>query len=124
MKKPLIIFGTGDIAQLAHFYFNSDSNFQVVAFTVDAAYLTNAEFCGLPVIAFEKIGEQYAPDKYQIFIALSYSKLNAIRKEKYLSAKASGYQFATRHRFKRRENRRELFHLRRQHYSTLRHHRQ
>jgi len=95
MKKPLIIFGTGDIAQLAHFYFNSDSNFQVVAFTVDAAYLTNAEFCGLPVIAFEKIGEQYAPDKYQIFIALSYSKLNAIRKEKYLSAKASGYQFAS-----------------------------
>ena len=40
MKKPLIIFGAGDIAQLAHFYFCTDSNYEVVAFTVDAGYLT------------------------------------------------------------------------------------
>ena len=35
MKKRLVIFGAGDIAQLAHFYFSSDSDYEVVAFTVD-----------------------------------------------------------------------------------------
>ncbi len=42
MKKPLVIFGAGDIAQLAHYYFSTDSDYDVVAFTVDAAYLTGA----------------------------------------------------------------------------------
>jgi sugar O-acyltransferase (sialic acid O-acetyltransferase NeuD family) len=95
MKKPLIIFGTGDIAQLAHFYFSTDSEYDVIAFTVDSAYLTDTTFCGLPVIAFEKLSGQYAPDQCELFIALSYSKLNAVRKEKYFAAKAMGYRLAS-----------------------------
>ncbi len=95
MKKLLVIFGSGDIAQLAHYYFNSDSEYEVVAFTVDSDYLTETEFCGLPVIAFENITKQYSPDRYELFIALSYSKLNAVRKEKYLAAKAVGYRLAS-----------------------------
>ena len=95
MKKPLVIFGTGDIAQLAHFYFSSDSKYQVVAFTVNAAYLTQTDFCGLPVIAFEEIAKHYPPEKYAIFVALSYSKLNAVRKTKYLAVKALGYRLAS-----------------------------
>ena len=95
MKKSLVIFGSGDIAQLAHFYFSTDSAYEVVAFTVDAAYLTNTTFCGLPVIPFEEIAKQYAPEQYELFVALSYSKLNAVRKEKYLAAKAIGYSLAS-----------------------------
>ncbi|MCX5871519.1 MAG: acetyltransferase [Deltaproteobacteria bacterium] len=95
MKKPLVIFGSGDIAQLAHFYFNTDSEYKVVAFTVDATYLTDTTFCGLPVIAFEELSKHYAPGQCDIFVALSYSKLNAVRKEKYLAAKALGYRIAS-----------------------------
>jgi sugar O-acyltransferase (sialic acid O-acetyltransferase NeuD family) len=95
VKTPLVIFGSGEIAQLAHFYFSSDSKYEVVAFTVDAAYLTETIFCGLPVIAFEEVTRQYAPEQYELFIALSYSKLNAVRKEKYLAAKALGYRLAS-----------------------------
>jgi sugar O-acyltransferase (sialic acid O-acetyltransferase NeuD family) len=95
MKKPLVIFGTGDIAQLAHFYFNTDSEYEVIAFTVDADYLANTIFCGLPVIAFEEILKHYAPGQCDIFVALSYSKLNKIRKEKYLAAKTLGYRIAS-----------------------------
>ena len=95
MKKPLVIFGAGDIAQLAHFYFCTDSNYEVVAFTVDAAYLTVAEFCGLPVVPFEELPSRYLPDTHEMFIALSYSKLNEVRKEKYLAAKAMGYRLAS-----------------------------
>lgn len=95
MKTPLVIFGLGDIAQLAHFYFSTDSEYEVVAFTVDAAYLKEETFCELPVIAFEKITTHFSPNQYELFVALSYSKLNAVRKEKYLAAKALGYQIAS-----------------------------
>jgi sugar O-acyltransferase (sialic acid O-acetyltransferase NeuD family) len=95
MKNPLVIFGSGDIAQLAHFYFSSDSDYEVVAFTVDTAFLENETFCDLPVIAFEEISQHYGPDECEFFIALSYSKLNAVRKEKYLAVKALGYQITS-----------------------------
>ncbi len=95
MKKPLVIFGFGDIAQLAHFYFSRESDYEVVAFTVDSDYLTDQTFCGLPVIPFEEITKNYPPEQYELFIALSYSKLNTVRKEKYLSAKAMGYRLAS-----------------------------
>ncbi len=94
MKKSLVIFGFGEIAQLAHFYFSTDSEYEVIAFTVDAAYLSDTTFCGLPVVAFEDVTRHYSPEKYELFIALSYAKLNAVRKEKYLAAKALGYRLA------------------------------
>lgn len=95
MKTRLVIFGTGDIAELAHYYFTHDSNFEVVAFTVDNFYKTQDEFCRLPVVAFEEIENIYSPTEVAIFVALSYTKLNAVRKEKYLASKAKGYQIAS-----------------------------
>jgi sugar O-acyltransferase (sialic acid O-acetyltransferase NeuD family) len=95
MKKRLVIFGSGDIAQLAYYYFSTDSNYEVVAFTVDAAYMTETVFCGLPVVPFEGVAQNYSPDGCDFFVALSYSKLNAVRKEKYLAAKTLGYRLAS-----------------------------
>jgi sugar O-acyltransferase (sialic acid O-acetyltransferase NeuD family) len=93
--KKLVIFGSGDIAQLAHFYFTSDSPYEVEAFTVDAAYLVASSFCDLPVVPFEEVTEHYPPESYDLFIALSYSKINAVRKEKFLAAKAMGYKLVS-----------------------------
>lgn len=95
MKKPLVIFGLGDIAQLAHYYFSTDSNYEVVAFTVDAAYITATEFCGLPVVPFEEVTNRYSPETHELFVAIGYSKCNQVRKEKYLTAKALGYRLAS-----------------------------
>ncbi|UVM46279.1 acetyltransferase [Pseudomonas brassicacearum] len=95
MRKKLVIFGLGDIAELAFFYFNTDSTYDVVAFTVDSSYIEDSTFCGLPVVAFENVAEHYATGQHEMFIALSYSKLNAVRKEKYLAAKALGYTLAS-----------------------------
>lgn len=95
MKKKLVIFGSGDIGQLAHFYFSSDSDYEVAAFTVDAEYIREETFCGLPVVAFEDIALRYPPDSHACFVALSYSKLNSVRKEKYLAAKAMGYSLVS-----------------------------
>ncbi|KOO58153.1 transferase [Rheinheimera sp. KL1] len=95
MKKKLVIFGSGDIAQLAHYYFTEDSDYEVVAFTVDREYKTEDTFCGLPVIAFEMLQSVYSANDVSIFVALSYSKLNSIRKEKYLMVKSFGYMLAS-----------------------------
>ena len=95
MKRKLVIFGSGDIAQLAHRYFTTDSNYEPVAFTVDAAFIEGTAFCGLPVVAFEEVVAIYPPDHHDFFVALSYSKLNAVRREKYLAAKELGYRLAS-----------------------------
>lgn len=95
MKKNLVIFGSGDIAELAHFYFSTDSEWEVAAFTVDAEYIEETTFCGLPVVAFEEVAKQFPPEDNDLFVALSYSKLNAVRKEKYLAAREMGYRLAS-----------------------------
>ena len=91
----LVVFGLGDIARLAHFYFSTDSPHRVVAFTVDAAYKTADSFQGLPVVAFDEVTTHFPPASHQMFVALSYAQMNAVRAAKYDEAKAKGYTLAT-----------------------------
>lgn len=91
MNKKLVIFGVGDIAQLAHYYFTHDSNYEVAAFTVDKDYINETDFCGLPVVPFEELTASHPPDAYDVFIAVSYAQLNKVRKGKYLAAKEKRY---------------------------------
>ena len=93
--KKLVLFGTGDIAQIAKDYFNDDSEFEVVAFTVDAAYRDGDSYEALPVVDFESVEETYPPESHHMFIALSYAQMNKLREEKYHAAKAKGYTLAT-----------------------------
>lgn len=93
--RRLVIFGAGDIAQVAHFYFVHDSEYEVAAFTVDREYLTSPAFCGLPVVPFEDVEQSFPPAEYDFFVALSYAGLNSLRKSKYLAAKAKGYRCAS-----------------------------
>ena len=87
----IVIFGAGEIAEIAHFYFKHDSEYEISAFCVDREYLSADRLCGLPVVAFEKVEKQYPPAEYQMFIALSYAKVNALRAKKYRAAKDKGY---------------------------------
>ncbi len=87
----VLIFGTGDIAQIANYYFKIDSDHEVVAFTVDAKYKTSDSFEGLPVVPFEGIEKGYPPSDYVMFVALSYANMNKLRQEKYEAAKQKGY---------------------------------
>lgn len=93
--KKLVIFGATDAAELAHYYFTTSGEYTVVAFSVDADYIRANDFCGLPVHPFEDITRLCPPDDHDFFIALGYSKLNQVRKEKYLAAKARGYRLAS-----------------------------
>lgn len=87
----LVIFGAGDIARLAHYYFTRDSEHEVVAFTVDKQYRDGDTFLGLPLVDFETVATQYPPKAFAMFVAMSYAKMNKVRADKYRAAKALGY---------------------------------
>lgn len=90
-----MIFGAGEIAELAQFYFTHDSDYEVAGFAVDAAFLKEATFCGKPVVAFDDVAEAYPPERFSFFAAMSYAKLNAVRAEKVAAARAMNYKIAS-----------------------------
>lgn len=91
--SKVVIFGVGQIAELAHYYLTTDSEHEIVGFTVDSAYLDSEIYKDLPVVAFENLINTYPPDQYKLFIPISYKKVNKIRAEKYYEAKKKGYSF-------------------------------
>lgn len=94
-EKPLIILGTGEFAQLAHYYFTQDAARQVAAFTVDAQFARATDHLGLPLLPFEEVELRFPPSDYDFFVAIGYSELNAARARKSAEAKAKGYTLAT-----------------------------
>jgi len=91
----LVIFGAGDIARLAHHYFTHDSPHDVAAFAVDRAYRKADEFLGLPLVDAENAPQRFPPGEYDMFVALSYAKMNGIRAEKYAAMKTAGYRLVS-----------------------------
>jgi sugar O-acyltransferase (sialic acid O-acetyltransferase NeuD family) len=91
----LVIFGAGDIARLAHYYFSRDSEHEVVAFTVDRQYRNADNFLDLPLVPFEEVANSYAPSEYKMFVALSYARMNKLREEKYRQTKKKGYELVS-----------------------------
>ena len=94
-KTKLVIFGAADIAQIANYYFEIDSELEVVAFTVDQAYIKSPIFEGKPLVAFEEVQKLYPPASHKMFVATSYAKMNKLRAQKYDEAKAKGYELVS-----------------------------
>jgi sugar O-acyltransferase (sialic acid O-acetyltransferase NeuD family) len=94
-KRKLVIFGFGDLGEVAHHYFKTDTDYDVAAFTLDRDYVKQDEFKGLPLLPYDEAVAAFPPDQADFFVALGYSKLNQLRREKYLAAKAAGYRLAS-----------------------------
>ncbi|RXT36735.1 acetyltransferase [Bradyrhizobium betae] len=95
MKQQIVIFGNGELAELADFYFTHDSEFEVVGFTVDKPYLTSPTFRGRPVVPFEAVATHFPAEHYGLFVAVSYSNLNELRAAKVAAARDAGYQLVS-----------------------------
>jgi sugar O-acyltransferase (sialic acid O-acetyltransferase NeuD family) len=91
----LVIFGTGDIARLAHFYFTRDSEHEVAGFTVDAEYRRGDSFAGLPLVEAGSVATVFPPGEHVMFVAMSYAKMNRVRAAKYEQMKAAGYRLVS-----------------------------
>ena len=90
--SKVIVFGTTEISMLNHFYLSHDTDHEVVGFTVDDAYFTDEQFCGLPVVRFSEVERVFPPLEHKISILLGFRNLNRLRAEKFAQAKAKGYE--------------------------------
>ncbi|HZS06230.1 MAG TPA: acetyltransferase [Blastocatellia bacterium] len=89
----VIIFGVRDFASLAHFYLRHDSPHEVVAFSVNEAYLpTERSFEGLPVCPFEGVEQRFSPAEYKFFAPMSHGRMNRLRESVYLAIREKGYE--------------------------------
>jgi sugar O-acyltransferase (sialic acid O-acetyltransferase NeuD family) len=95
MKKRLIVFGLGPYSELVHHYFGSGTEYEVEAFAVDADFVTDDMFCGRPVVAWEEALRMFPCATHEMFIGIGYSRVNRLRREKYLRAREAGYRMAS-----------------------------
>lgn len=91
----VIIFGAGRAADVAYRYLTADSEHEIVAFTVDQAFLRDDRMRGLPVVPFETVQTAFPPADYKILVFMGFEKMNQLRRDKYLEAKAKGYECIT-----------------------------
>ena len=89
-----MIFGTGPIAELADLYLREDARRAVAGFAVDSAFLQSNTFLGRPSVAFETLEQQFPPEAYDLFVAVSYTGLNKLRRARVDAAQARGYSLA------------------------------
>lgn len=89
------IYGTGLIAEIAHFYFTNDTEHQIEFFVNAKDFINQSSFLELPLIPFEAVEKSYPPEDYSLFIALGYRNRNKIRTQRYLEAKQKGYRLVT-----------------------------
>jgi len=94
-SKRVVIFGSQEMARLARFYFEHDSVYEVVAFTVDDANIDGVEIEGLPLVPWSEVNSRFPAGDHDMFVALSYRSLNRLRAEKFVQAKSAGYRLAT-----------------------------
>jgi len=93
-NKKIIIIGNTSNARLAKYFFDIDSEYNTSAFSVNGKYISETEFEGLPVKAFEDIEKTFPPAEYDAFVAVGYTNMNKVREELYNQCKVKGYSMA------------------------------
>lgn len=93
--RPLIIVGDSAFAEVACEYFTHDSDYTVVGFAVEAAYLKQDSLLGLPVVALETLADRFAPQDHDIHVAITYGQLNRLRSRLLARVKSMGYRPAS-----------------------------
>ena len=94
-KNKIIIFGVGTYAEIINQYLTDDSEYEVVAFTLDDEYIKEDTYLGLPMVPFSKVEKIYSPKDYFMHVGLSYTNLNHLREDRYHEAKNKGYTLPT-----------------------------
>jgi len=94
-SRPLVIFGGGTFSSLFAHCLAHDRRRTVAAFTVDAAYVRHETHEGLPLVAFATLRHRFAPEAYDMFVAVGFSQMNALRHARCDQAMAMGYRLGS-----------------------------
>lgn len=92
--RPVLIFGSGQLSELAWYCLTHDTPYNVVGFVLDDSYLTETRtLFDLPIIALSTVQTNYPPVDYRFIVPVGFTDINGFRKEKYLMLKEKGYEF-------------------------------
>lgn len=89
----ILLFGVGQIAEVAKFYIDYEGIHRVVGYTVDDEFLTTDRKDDLPVVPWSRAQIEFPTSQVKLFCPLSYSDVNWGRKKKFEEGLAKGYAF-------------------------------
>jgi sugar O-acyltransferase (sialic acid O-acetyltransferase NeuD family) len=89
------VVGDSLFAEIAHEYFEHDSPYEVVAFSVEEAYRRRETFRGRPVVPFERLHEEFDPGACSVFVAITYGQINRVRTRLADASAARGFSLAS-----------------------------
>jgi sugar O-acyltransferase (sialic acid O-acetyltransferase NeuD family) len=93
--SDIVIFGAGQIAEVATAYIDRHGPDRVVGFTVDRSHAKSETLHGRPIIPWEDLERRFPPGSVKLLGPLSYQRLNDFRRERHLEGKSRGYGFAS-----------------------------
>lgn len=93
--KKLVIVGAGEFAQIAYEYFTHDSEYEVVAFSVEEKYLTVQHIENIEVVPYHQLESRFCKQEFEVFVAIPSTNMNQLRARFYTDLKNKGYRFAT-----------------------------
>lgn len=94
-SKKLILVGDSAFAEIAYEYFEADSDYEVIGFSVERTFLHKTEMFDLPIVPFENLESVFDPATHYVFVAIPYTNLNRLRTRLVAQAKQKGYKLAS-----------------------------
>jgi sugar O-acyltransferase (sialic acid O-acetyltransferase NeuD family) len=90
-NNKLVIVGTSNNSKLAKLFFEKDTFYKVIAFSIEKEYIVDKKFEGLPIVELESLEESYPPNEFDAFVAVGYKSMNKLREKLYNIVKFKGY---------------------------------
>lgn len=92
MDRPLLVFGTGSLAMMAHYFATEELKLNILGFIVDDQRNNRKEFCKLPVFNWSECPTLFPANKVYMFVALGYREMLQ-RQLLFQRITAAGYKF-------------------------------
>jgi len=90
-----VIVGNSDYAHMLYGYMIEREEDEIVAFSVEKAFIDSAELHGKKVVAYEEIEKCFSPEDVQLLLAVGYSGMNDVKEKLFYLYKEKGYRFGT-----------------------------
>lgn len=92
LGDQVVIFGAGQLAEVAAFYFRQESNWSIAAHIVDDEFVTAESLNGVPVVPWSESLRRYPPSRFKMFVAMGYARMNQLRCAKVREVRLAGYE--------------------------------
>ena len=96
MTKDLFIYGSGTLSEIAHYYFESDSPYNVLGF-IDQEEIAEhkKELFSKPIFKWQDFCDEFDSRQVDVFVAIGYRKTNKLRQKRYEMVISNGFKCAS-----------------------------